>query len=309
MVAYEIVLADGAIAHITQGSHSDLWWALKGGASNFGVVTRFTLRSFAAGAIWGGCFVYDLAHAPAFLDAFHAFATTDAAFDDHAAVISTYSFREHRGMHVFNSLEYTKPEPEPPVLQPFLRIADPLYSTGRITTQTDLTKEQAALSSDNFQQCYMTTTIRADRATLHRVFALWRASVPAVESVPGICWALGFQVLSPAVTRTSAARGGNCMGLDDAPTLVIVLLTNFWRDAADNERLVGLTRGLIGEFEAAARENGADSKFKYLNYAWGDQRVFEGYGEENRAKLRAVARKYDPEGFFQTAMPGGFKLF
>jgi hypothetical protein len=40
----------------------------------------------------------------------------------------------------------------------------------------------------------------------------------------------------------------------------------------------------------------------------GTRRIIAGYGEESVSKLRATSKKYDPEGLFQKAVPGGFKL-
>lgn len=42
--------------------------------------------------------------------------------------------------------------------------------------------------------------------------------------------------------------------------------------------------------------------------AAGFQDVFAGYGEENVEKLLNISRIYDPERFFQTSMPGGYKI-
>ena len=47
----------------------------------------------------------------------------------------------------------------------------------------------------------------------------------------------------------------------------------------------------------------------YWNYAFSDQDPLLSYGKENVEKLRNVSKKYDPDGMFQTACPGGFKLF
>ena len=49
-------------------------------------------------------------------------------------------------------------------------------------------------------------------------------------------------------------------------------------------------------------------KFQYLNYADPSQDPLGSYGDENVARLREVSRKYDPAGFFQAQVPGGFKL-
>jgi FAD/FMN-containing dehydrogenase len=47
----ELVLASGEVIEVSADSHPDLFWALKGGGGNFGIVTRFTFRAYDFGPL------------------------------------------------------------------------------------------------------------------------------------------------------------------------------------------------------------------------------------------------------------------
>ncbi|MCW6005933.1 FAD-binding oxidoreductase [Micromonospora sp. CPCC 205371] len=54
LLAAEIVTADGELLRVDERSHPDLFWAIRGGGGNFGVVTRFQYRLEPVGAVVGG---------------------------------------------------------------------------------------------------------------------------------------------------------------------------------------------------------------------------------------------------------------
>ena len=74
MISYELVTAQGNILEVNSHSHSDLFWALKGGSGNFGFVTRLDLALYPLIEIYGGNFLTDASGTEALINASVAYA-------------------------------------------------------------------------------------------------------------------------------------------------------------------------------------------------------------------------------------------
>jgi FAD/FMN-containing dehydrogenase len=70
LLAATVVTADGQVVTAAEDENEDLFWALRGGGGNFGVVADFTFRLHPVGRMLGGVLWYGLEHAPAVLRAF-----------------------------------------------------------------------------------------------------------------------------------------------------------------------------------------------------------------------------------------------
>jgi hypothetical protein len=69
----EVVLANGERATASASSHPDLFWALRGGGGNFGVVTAFTFRLHEVPSVFAGPTLWSLDDAEAVLKAYREF--------------------------------------------------------------------------------------------------------------------------------------------------------------------------------------------------------------------------------------------
>ncbi len=85
LLAAEVVTAAGEVVTATAGENPDLFWALRGGGGNFGVVTSFTFRLHEVSMVLGGMVIHPL---PAAKDALRFFRDFCATAPDELTVFA-----------------------------------------------------------------------------------------------------------------------------------------------------------------------------------------------------------------------------
>ncbi|KAF2168179.1 hypothetical protein M409DRAFT_21623 [Zasmidium cellare ATCC 36951] len=306
---FEVVLADGSIVTANQNGHSDLFQALKGGSTNFGIVTRFDLMSFEEGNVFGGLVLYpETTHEEQF-DALLNFG--DKIQEDpfgSAIVISVYMSAMKVPLFM-NAYDYTEPVDRPAVFQEFFAIQGNISDTTGIRNMTSLAEELEQPKSHRIQ--FSTLTFKNDIRVLKKAHELFKQTIASLEEKAKFDFKVLalYQPVPTLFAEHGKANGGNVLGLDRFDETLIMYESYFaWEDSKEDELFESHAQKLRDDISEYAASVGADNPFIYLDYADISQRPLESYGSKNVAKIRAAAAKYDPEGVFQHMMPGGFKI-
>jgi FAD/FMN-containing dehydrogenase len=64
LLAADVVLADGRLVTANESRNADLFWALRGGGGNFGVVTEFVFKGNPIHTVYGGPMLWEMDQAP-----------------------------------------------------------------------------------------------------------------------------------------------------------------------------------------------------------------------------------------------------
>jgi FAD/FMN-containing dehydrogenase len=75
LLAVDMVLADGRLVTANADEHTDLFWAVRGGGGNFGVVTSFLFRLHPINMVYAGPIIWSLDHATEVLQGYQEFIT------------------------------------------------------------------------------------------------------------------------------------------------------------------------------------------------------------------------------------------
>ena len=282
LIGVTVVTADGDVVHVSDADHGDLFWALRGGGGNFGVVTDFTFRLHAVGQLLGGLLFYQLTDTAPVLAAWReltagapdnltcvAGVTRSALADEEGVFVSVAYFGEpDEGYEAIQSL-MDGPAPVADSLRPmyyaelqeiFGRMPFGLrnYWSGRFLRE---------LPDELIER----TGVRFEPEDVHGTILLEPLHGAAAR-------------VSPQATAFA--------GREAAYNATYI---NSWVDPSDDERNIEIARSYSSELAPWAIGGG------YINYAMesiGDGLDTE-YGAERFARLREVKRRYDPDNRFR----------
>ncbi len=223
IVNYEVVLASGDIVNANQTSSPDLYKALKGGNTNFGVVTKVDIAAFDFDGFWGGEIFVGL-NTPGANRSDLITKLTQATVDftannhldrDTAVQLMTVYLAGNKGQIVNAAFGNTAGVENPPSLAPFAALPNQVKNSGAHVKLADFVHQVSAFQVKGFRQTTASLTMSNDFATMREI---WDATDAVYDKLPQkdkVDWMVSF-IPQPKVQQTFAAlRGGNSLGLAD----------------------------------------------------------------------------------------------
>ncbi|CAH0046905.1 unnamed protein product [Clonostachys solani] len=303
---YEVVLPNASIVTASEGHNPDLYFALRGGGNNFGIVTNFLVRLVPQGALWSGESIYDSEYTATVIERVHELSTT-LSEDTYMCFSSRYAYNQTANEYTIGVMQaYYEPIDFPAVFEQLNSIPH-RSSTLRVDRMSRFAAD--AISPHGSRRLYATLTFEASAILHSRILQIFQEEVERVKSVQGFRPSVVTQALHVNAIKAMRQRGGNSLGVESAGPLNFVLLTFGWSNAEDDEAMSDFADAWVSRSTEAATELGILNPWIYINYAKENQDPFSGYGE-NKHRLRRIQRQIDPRGVF-TSMGlcrGSFKL-
>jgi FAD/FMN-containing dehydrogenase len=278
LVGAQVVTVDGDVLELGGNEHAELFWAIRGGGGNFGVVTRLDFRLHPVSDAVGGMLIWPYAAAP---DAMRAF--RDAAFEapDDFTIQGVIGESVALGETVFVVIVCsTGDDEEPPLLRRLRAVPGLMSDDVRPRRYLEL---QGLLGLPFGLRHYWKGHFVRELPDPF-VDEVWRAAAPG-----GPRGSILIEAIHGAASRVPA--GATAVGFRDAAFNVSAL--SIWEDPAADEPQIAWARTTAAAAEPYTLRGGG-----YPNYMQADEpveRVRAAFGAETFERLQAVKRRYDPD--------------
>ncbi len=295
LLSADLVTADGRVLTASATEHPDLFWGLRGGGGNFGVVTSFEFQLLPVGSVLAGKIVYPLARAKEVLRLYREYTAT--APDELTAYVALKSTSASLPVVSIN-LCYSGPlEQGEQLIEPLRKLGSPIadFIHPRPYLQT-ISNDAAAPEGRHYdEQAYSLHWLSDDVIDIITEYASTRTS-PFSEVL--------IQHVHGAASRVSPAA--TAFALRDVPYVMNVVAAWHAGAASEAERHLAWARC----FQRALHPFVASGV--YINFLGetGEEQVRASY-RANYERLVALKNTYDPTNFFhlnQNIKPGAREL-
>jgi hypothetical protein len=295
LVSADVVTAAGKVVHVSQNENADLFWALRGGGGNYGIVTSFEFKLHPVGPMVMAAVIFypfDVAQQVfAGWREFMASAPNEIASNVFLSTIpptADWPKEMHWVPFTGVSAMYTgSVEDGQQALQPLRELATPIADVSQPMPYTMFQQLFDPLFPKGALQYYwksLNLNSLADEVV--EIIINYAQKQPSPMNLIDI-WAMGG-----AVARVGAEE--SAFGNRDFPYSLV--LNSTCSDPADNEANIAWTRALWDELQ------GFSPGSTYLNFPGlgedADRIVKQSYGD-NYVRLSAIKRKYDPGNLFR----------
>jgi FAD/FMN-containing dehydrogenase len=288
----EVVTATGEVVRASATERPDLFWALRGGGGNFGVVTRFEFRLHPVGPdVLSGLIVYPISEAKSVLQQYRDFVSKAPeelavwAVLRQAPPLPFLPERVHGKEMIALALIYAgDPKQGEPLIDPLRKFGTPLGE--HVGVQPYVAWQQAfdpllTPGARNYWKSHNFSTLKD---------GLFDAVIEYIGKLPSPQCEIFFGAIGGATTRP--APDSAAYAHRDAQFVMNV--HGRWENPADDKRCIGWARDF---FNASAPFASGGVYVNFLTADEGD-RVRSAYGP-NYDRLAQVKRKYDPVNLFR----------
>jgi len=284
LVEAEVVLADGEIVRASAESHADLFWALRGGGGNFGVVTSFVFALHPIAEVVGGLVAHPIDAAGDLLRFYREF--TAHASDDLTVFGALVHAPDGSGLPLaaFVLCHAGQRDVAQREVQPLLEWGEPVM--------TEVGPMPYPVMNTLLDDGYPRGALNYWKSTFVRGVddALIDTMVDCFASCPTPMGALLLEPFHGAVTRVDP----EATAVPHRDPSYNLLIPTVWTDPADTDANVAWTR----ETFAATEPFRADGRWlNYYSEDEPDEALRAAYGR-NGPRLAEIKRQYDPANVF-----------
>jgi len=284
LTSVELVTADGDVLNVTEQSHPDLFWALRGGGGNFGVATSLEYRLHPLREVTAGLVAHPFDAAPEVFRFFREF--TASVPDELGVIYGLVHAPDGSGakLAVIAVCHAGPTEQAERDIAPVREFGSPvLTEIGRMPYPVSNTLLDAGYPRGALN--YWKSSFLKDLDD-----ALIDAAVKAFAATPSPMTLIGLEQFHGAVTRVGVTE----TAVPHREPGYSLLITSVWMEPEATEENVAWTRATYEAFRPYFVER------RWLNYLVDDDgtdAVRAAYGP-NYERLAEIKRKYDPENVF-----------